>query len=248
MLVSVIITTYKRPLLLRRALESIDLKINEIEVLVVDDDPDMNAAKVVCEFSTVRYISKRGINQGLSISRNIGIEFSLGRYLIFLDDDDYFSENAIQKFIQNIDGRTEFYYGDLIYKRKDADEYYSQAAVISHKLLVGNTIPIGSYMIDKSCLVDGFDMGMRSHEDWEFLLKNVKWQNSKYINHIMVNIDKTSENEDSMQNRRRKMFWIDYLQVYSKYPNDELARTRSEVLRGLGVSIPFEMLLFNSTH
>lgn len=248
MLISVVITTYKRPLLLRRALQSIDFSINDLDVIVIDDDEKMSGIPIVSEFDGVRYFAKRGTSRGLSISRNIGIDLSCGKYIIFLDDDDFFEKNAIKIFLENIDGFNSFFYCNYINVNKINQNYFSQKEVLKHKLLVGNTIPIGSYMIEKSSIKNKFDSAMKSHEDWEFLLKNINWDRSKYLDNNAVYIDKTSEGDNSMQNRRRKMFWLDYLHIYSKYPNDELAQQRSLVLSQLGVNVPPELLHFSNEH
>ena len=64
----------------------------------------------------------------------------------------------------------------------------------------------------------------------------------------MVVIDKTEMGEDSMQIRKKDMFWLDYLSIYSKHPSPELAEARVQVLATYGVNVPAELLNFSSKH
>ena len=90
-MISIVVATYKRPELLRRCLNSIPFLYQSlVDVLVIDDDPNMSGADVVSEFNSIRYFSKRGFDGGLSNSRNLGINLAIGKYLIFIDDDDFF--------------------------------------------------------------------------------------------------------------------------------------------------------------
>lgn len=248
-LISVIIPTYKRPALLNRTLKSLSINNPDfLDVIVIDDDPAMSASTVVSEFSQIRYYAKRGLQRGLSHSRNIGIKLSVGKYLIFIDDDDYFCQLGIDIFKASIHPLKTFYYADFIYLRNDRSEIINQSQTLSHKLLVFNTVPIGSFMIEKTAINSEFDITMRSHEDWDFLLNNVNWSKSLYINNQVVNIDKTQIGDESMQNRRRNQFWLDYLAIYSKHPAPELAEQRSNTLSSLGIDIPPNLLKNNIDH
>ncbi len=104
-LVSIVIPTYKRPGMLKRAIDScLNQTYSNIEILIVDDNnPDTSGRKKTEDFmqeyksnKKVRYI-KRDSNGGGCLSRNTGIEAANGEYLAFLDDDDYFFENKIEK-------------------------------------------------------------------------------------------------------------------------------------------------------
>jgi len=89
---SVIICTYKRPHLLREALQSmLDQKLprDRFEVIVVDNNSEDMTEDVVREFARkapgIRYV--RETKQGLSHSRNRGCDEARGEYLVYLDDD-----------------------------------------------------------------------------------------------------------------------------------------------------------------
>ena len=56
-LLTIIITTYKRPLQLKRCIESIQ-KNEYLEILVVDDCPEKSGQLITNQYSYINYISK----------------------------------------------------------------------------------------------------------------------------------------------------------------------------------------------
>lgn len=104
-LVSVIMPTYKRSLeFVQRAVESlINQTYTNLEIIVIDDSPlNYSEIKRISEFlkcdERIIYI-KNKVNLGGSESRNIGINKSSGKYITFLDDDDVYLPQKIEKQI-----------------------------------------------------------------------------------------------------------------------------------------------------
>lgn len=103
-LVSIIIPTYKRATMLKRAISSaLEQTYANIEVLVVsDNEPDdeftAQAHETVESFndSRVRLITQEKHING-AVARNVGIKESKGKYISFLDDDDYYEKDKIEK-------------------------------------------------------------------------------------------------------------------------------------------------------
>jgi len=98
-LVSVVITTYNRAILLKRAIESaIKQTYNNLEVIVVDDgstDNTQEAVKSFCD-ERIKYI-RHSRNKGVSCARNTGIKNSQGDFLALLDSDDEYLPEKIEK-------------------------------------------------------------------------------------------------------------------------------------------------------
>lgn len=102
-LVSVIITTYGRPKFLKNAIESVLCQsYKNIEIIVVDDNIEKSIEREATEnliknnFQTIKYIKNKE-NRGACFSRNVGINSSKGEYIAFLDDDDEFFREKIEK-------------------------------------------------------------------------------------------------------------------------------------------------------
>lgn len=94
--VSVVIPTYNRAHLIRRAIESILAQTAPgIEIIVVDDGSRDNTADVIAEYgSRARYLRQE--NAGVGAARNAGIRLCTGRYVAFLDSDDYWLDFKIE--------------------------------------------------------------------------------------------------------------------------------------------------------
>lgn len=93
-LVSVVIPTYKRAQLLRKAIISALAQekageLFEMEIIVVDDCSPDNTAQVAAEFPQIQYL-RLAKNSGASGARNAGIRRARGKYVALLDDDDEF--------------------------------------------------------------------------------------------------------------------------------------------------------------
>lgn len=105
-IVSIIITTYKRPELLNRSLcSALNQTYPNVEVLVVDDNnPDSDARKYTeillnekfHGFHNLKYI-KMPANGGACAARNMGVSEANGEFIHFLDDDDEMHVDKIAK-------------------------------------------------------------------------------------------------------------------------------------------------------
>lgn len=95
---SVIIPHYNIPQLLMRCLESIPVR-EEIQVIVVDDCSP-GADKYIEQYPTLSrpYLEfyQTPIGGSAGRARNVGIEHAKGRWLTFVDSDDFLTENAEQ--------------------------------------------------------------------------------------------------------------------------------------------------------
>ena len=87
--ISVIITTRNRKYKAERAVKSvINQSISNYEIIVVDDcSKDQTSLYLKTKFPMIKIITNK-VNLGGSASRNIGVKYSKGNYLSFLDDDD----------------------------------------------------------------------------------------------------------------------------------------------------------------
>lgn len=102
---TVVIPTHRRHDLLRSALESVfrqkEVSIQVIVINGIEDDKETDA--VVSEFKEVHYI-KSGKYLSCSSKRHFGLSIAKGRYLNFLDDDDYLTDDFFyQKSVEILD-------------------------------------------------------------------------------------------------------------------------------------------------
>lgn len=109
-MISIVVPTYNRCAMLEQALDSImNQTILNIQIIVVDDCSDDNTENIMGEYSKkdkrITYIRNKA-NCGPGYNRNLGYLKSKGEYIIFMDDDDYYTDNlffqkAIDKFSES---------------------------------------------------------------------------------------------------------------------------------------------------
>ena len=98
-LISIIIPVYKVEKYLEKCIESV-LKqtYTNLEIFLIDDGSPDNCGKICDEYakkdSRIEVIHKA--NGGLSDARNVGISKAKGRYIGFVDSDDYIKENMYE--------------------------------------------------------------------------------------------------------------------------------------------------------
>ncbi len=105
-LFSVVIPTYNRAARLRQAIESVLVQdCPDWELVIVDDGStdETEAVGTVYQQSDdrIRYFYQR--NRQLNGARNTGVRMARGRYVCFLDDDDYFLANHLGLLSEYLD-------------------------------------------------------------------------------------------------------------------------------------------------
>ena len=120
--ISVIIPVYNTEKYIEKCLESLAKQtMQDFEVIIVNDGSTDNSKKVIKDYMKnsnldIRYLEKE--NGGLASARNYGVEKALGKYISFLDSDDYLDKNLFSNLEKYIDEDI-----DLIkFKMKTVDE------------------------------------------------------------------------------------------------------------------------------
>jgi glycosyltransferase involved in cell wall biosynthesis len=112
MLVSVIIGTFNRALLLERAIHSVfSSEYSELEVIVIDDDSTDNTSGVLFRlkemYGSALKVHRNSINMGISANSNLGFRMSKGRYIALLGDDDYWvDKHKIAKQVDHLNNNS----------------------------------------------------------------------------------------------------------------------------------------------
>ena len=98
--VSIIIPVYNGALLISRCLESIFNQIGsfELEVIVIDDGSTDKSLDLLDSYPKPLTILRQS-NQGPAAARNKGIERATGKYLAFLDADDYWEHTFLEETV-----------------------------------------------------------------------------------------------------------------------------------------------------
>lgn len=102
-LVSVIVPVYNGEKYIQKCLDSISAQeYSNIEVIVVDDGSNDTSADIVADKarrdSRIRLLQQP--NQGVAIARNHGVKHAKGKYLLFVDADDYIGKSYIRELVE----------------------------------------------------------------------------------------------------------------------------------------------------
>jgi glycosyltransferase involved in cell wall biosynthesis len=108
MKLSIIIPVYNVEKFLPTCLESLlaqDIDINDYEILIINDgskDNSLTVANVYRDkYSHIKVYTKE--NNGVGSARNKGIEIAKGKYIYFIDPDDYLISNTLNELINSIE-------------------------------------------------------------------------------------------------------------------------------------------------
>lgn len=98
--VSVVIPTYNYAHFIRETIESvINQNFKDYEIIVIDDGSTDNTREILQPyFDCIYYVYQN--NQGLSEARNHGIRLAKGKWVIFLDADDFFLPNILTELVR----------------------------------------------------------------------------------------------------------------------------------------------------
>lgn len=98
-LVSIVIPVYNVEAYLHRCVDSVlHQTYDHLEIILIDDGSEDQSGKIVDEFSQidkrVKIIHKK--NEGLAEARNDGIKEANGRFIMFVDSDDFIHERTVE--------------------------------------------------------------------------------------------------------------------------------------------------------
>lgn len=170
-LVSVIIPTYRRAALVPRAIESVRRQsYGNLEILVVDDgSPDDTAAVVraVPDFR-IRYL-RHECNKGLPAARNTGIQAARGEYIAFIDDDDEWRSDKVEKQVRALQK------WDAVLCLGVAKGYplrvHKRPWITLDDLRRGSFNPSGLMVKSRILKEIRFDENLRQGEDWDAFIR-----------------------------------------------------------------------------
>ena len=95
--ISIVIPVYNNEKYIDKCLSSIfkqNYDINRIQIIMINDGSSDNSFSVMKKYESKNIIVIDKKNSGVSDTRNIGMKHALGKYIMFLDSDDYISKNT----------------------------------------------------------------------------------------------------------------------------------------------------------
>jgi O-antigen/teichoic acid export membrane protein/glycosyltransferase involved in cell wall biosynthesis len=115
--ITVIIPTFNREQLLKRAIESVLNQTAKADQIIVVDDGSTDGTPEMCRHfaSAIEYV--RQTNAGVAEARNHGIKLARHSWIAFLDSDDHWTPTHLQIMnaaITDTGGQARFYFSDVV--------------------------------------------------------------------------------------------------------------------------------------
>lgn len=180
-LVSVIIPVYNRMYLLERAIESVlNQGYKNIEIIIVDDCSQDNPKKIIDKYlyGRIKYI-KHKKNYGANKARNTGIKKSRGEFIAFLDSDDEWVNDKIEKQLKVFNNSKSIdvvYCGvKYIYNTKNIKVALPKVRgyIFFKELFRDHVFSTSTWLVKKQCLYDIglFDENLPARQDYDLTLR-----------------------------------------------------------------------------
>ncbi len=241
-LISVVITTYKRPYgtLLRAVQSVLSQTYTTFELIIVDDSPadycDRESIRQsILELNDQRIVYiQHEVNKGACAARNTGIQHASGRYIAFLDDDDEWLPKKLElQYKRMTETKADLVYAGsrTIYEshgqvRKVAIRNATTTGYVFDLLMIENFIGSTSFvLVRKEALLrsGNFNERIKSAQDYELWLRIAKNGLVEAVNEPLVNYyvhedERISTNLDSRIHGKEMILELydDYLAEHPK--------------------------------
>lgn len=191
-LFSIIIPTYNSQKTIRRCIDSVlSQTFNDYEIIVVDNYSSDDTFKILNTYDGLK-IYQENNNGIIAHSRNVGIKFAKGKWICFLDSDDWWDRNKLENVAFHVEDNDFIYHplmmrfgkaNFLSFNRKIGRNYEANH-IFEDILLNGNFAPTSSVsirkaVIDKLGLISE-DIDLRGVEDTDYYLRVAKFTSRFY--------------------------------------------------------------------
>jgi hypothetical protein len=234
-LVSIVVRTFDRAVLLERALRSIVAQTyGNVEIVVVNNGgPDVSAiVSRVCEGRAHRYVAL-GERSHISAASNAGARAASGTYIGYLDDDDLLYPDHCSRTVEALE-RTG---ADLAYTNCVAEyatiageaktvlgfQMFRDAEFVQRDLYVDNFAPIHS-IVHRRDVFDRFgyfDETLPVTDDWEMWLRASRGARFVHVNHVTCEYSwRVDPARGNMTLTHQRQFRDSYERITERYASD----------------------------
>ena len=224
MFISVIMPAYNAEKTVGESIESV-LKqtYRDFELIIIDDcsqDSTWDIMQCYAKRDERIRILANDMNSGVSKTRNRGIEEAKGEYIAFLDSDDLWREDKLEKQVNflamNPETKLIFSASSFItHDRKPLDYILQVPEKVSRQsLLKQNVISCSSVLVARSCVLDIPMPSDKMHEDFAVWLTILKTEPFAYgINEPLLVYRLSKKSKSSNKTKAAWMTWRVYRYV-----------------------------------
>ncbi|MBR3661561.1 MAG: glycosyltransferase family 2 protein [Bacilli bacterium] len=179
--VSVIIPVYNSSKYLKECLDSvINQTYQNLEIIIINDNSNDNSLSIINSFKDKRIrIINLDKRNGVASCRNKGVDCSTGDYICFLDSDDFWYLEKIEKQVKFIEDKAFIYSDYEYYNDKRRHRVHVPKKITYNKALKNTTIFTSTVMLNMKYLtkedlyMPNVKLGQDSSTWWK-ILKKVK--------------------------------------------------------------------------
>lgn len=176
--ISVIVTTYNRPKLLKETLDSIlNQTYVDFELIVVDNNSNYDFFKLIKSFNDNRIIAYQNENNGIiAVNRNFGIRKATGKYIAFCDDDDLWIKSKLQdqfKLTTNLNKNILIHSNTILFGEEVSSKVTKKFNISKFEdFYLSNPITYSSVMLTNSDkIIFDEDSSKKASEDFDLWIK-----------------------------------------------------------------------------
>ena len=222
-LISVILPNYNCSRFLKRSITSVlNQTYKNLELIIIDDCSTDSSIKIIKDFikidKRIRYFKTKKNSGNVAVPRNLGISKSKGRYVAFIDADDYWYSDKLSYQIINIKNHL-LSFTAANYQVEGSEKKSSfflnyfrvllQIFILNkirnngfHWLYLYNPFLISSALIDKKIINKNcFEIDSNVREDLKLWLTLFKYLNKKFIFHSKILVTITRANLSMTHNK-----------------------------------------------
>ena len=236
--VSIIIPAYNAESTIKCTIESVQKQTyRDYELIIIDDGSSDRTAKIVREIADNRLKLFNYKNRGLSTSRNRGIQQATGEYIAFLDADDLWTKDKLEKQIAILETNPEVgvVYSQTYYIDSQSSFLYycdpvSFTGNVLPELLLTNFLHNGSNpLIRKQAVatVGEFDSSLNSSEDWDYYLRLAALYSFAVVPEYQVLYRRSGNNMSSNVAKMKQASYTVLERAYQKFPQFKHYRGQS---------------------
>jgi len=193
--ISVILPTFNRGYIIKRAIRSVLRQtFEDFELIIVDDASTDNTYEVLKRFKDERIVYiKRSVNSQTTKenARNDGLKVARGKYIAYIDSDNSWLKNHLRVLCEFLEKNKKY---GVVYCDSMVRRYKWKSVERSFDFIKGNVPPslfidTGEFMHKKNCIkkagvweYDGY-----KDDDWQFFLKITNFYKSKHLKKVLSN-------------------------------------------------------------
>lgn len=187
--ISVVIPTYNATATVLETIASVQAQtLRDLEIIVINDGSTDDLLDVIQPVLTDQRVQVYSYpNGGLPVARNRGIARSTGEYIAFIDADDLWTPDKLERQLQALESnpRAGLAYSWTYFMEEDGQHYHTDRPIgfegdVLKELMHWNFLCHGSNPLLRRSVIEAvgeFDPSLPSAEDWDYWLRvAARWE------------------------------------------------------------------------